>query len=122
MNQQTAIEISRYLRIISYVQIGIGIAVQATVLSLLLAEFRRHRRRSFVLLSISTALGILVLVATLSLYFIPADPMLRVWVYTLGFLFYSTQAVLAVVGTIKLLRDYRDLAAVHPAGHYDRRA
>src|SRR4051812_32925159 len=98
MNQPNAADVARYVRVLSYAQIAIGVIAQSIIVSLQIAAFRRHRQHSFLLLSISTICGILVLAATLAVYFVPREPMSWAWLYSLGFLLFSTQAVLGLLG------------------------
>lgn len=84
--------------------------IQSAMLGLQASALRRHGHRSFLLLAIASALGILYCLASFPLYLMHLDET-TFWALTLG----SAAMVLAsgtlgLIGTAMLFRSYAELA------------
>jgi len=98
-----------------YVAVALTVAAFATqlvMLGLQAGALRRHRHRSFVLLSVATLCGIAFLVIRLVLkVWAPHAVALISTLYYLSVFCLVLQMILGVWGTASLFKSYRDLAS-----------
>ena len=110
MNQLTFEEAYAVSRIIGYAQFAIGTMIQVAILALQVTALRRHRKRCFALLALSTCSGLLGIAAALANLLLPVTPRDFMLLVGFGFLLFCFQGIFAFTGILKLLRDYASLS------------
>lgn len=112
MSEPTPADIIHFTRLLSYTQAALSIVVGAVMVSLQIGAFRRHKTPSFLLLTISTASGMLMIICGFVPAFLSFSPISWLSFHLLSFLFFCAQAVVGLLGILKLFRDYRQLATI----------
>jgi len=110
MPQPTTAEILQYVTLLGYTQGALALLSGGVVCSLQIGAFHRHGTPSFLLLTISTICGILMLVLGFVPHFFPSTPILSLWFYLLSFLFFCAEITLGIFGIVMLFQEYRKLA------------
>ena len=110
MSGPTATDIYHFTRLLSYTQAALSVLLGGIITALQIRAFRRHGTSSFLLLTISTICGVLMVICGFVPAFLPFTPISWLSFHLLSFLFFCAQAVTILFGILKLFRDYRDLA------------